>query len=327
MRKIKQSGLTIIICLLQLIASVNAQDFTFSQFYANPLYLNPALAGTEYCPRITLNYRNQWPSLPGTFVAYSAAYDNYSEFLNGGYGIIVNYDRQGESGVSHLTASAMYAYRLRIGRDSDLNFALQAGYGQRAVNWNNVVLPSGMDGSQTPRPENFAEQVRYPDFAGGFVFGFDRKYFFGGAVHHLTQPDISFFGDVSHNLEMKFTIHAGANFGEQDRFRRSYRPTLVVSPNLLYQQQGNFRHLNAGSYFTLEPLVAGLWFRHAFENTDAVIILVGLQQDNYRIGYSYDYTVSQLGNAAGGAHEISFAWILDCQKKSRRPQAIKCPSF
>ena len=37
-----------------------AQDPLFTQFYANPLYLNPALAGAARCPRINLNYRNQW---------------------------------------------------------------------------------------------------------------------------------------------------------------------------------------------------------------------------------------------------------------------------
>ncbi len=45
-----------------------AQDPEFTQFYANPLYLNPAFAGTARCPRICLNYRNQWPGITGTFV-------------------------------------------------------------------------------------------------------------------------------------------------------------------------------------------------------------------------------------------------------------------
>ena len=63
------------------IAETSAQDYTYSQFYANPLYLNPAMAGSEYCPRLILNYRNQWPSLPEAFVSYSASFDRYSEFL------------------------------------------------------------------------------------------------------------------------------------------------------------------------------------------------------------------------------------------------------
>jgi len=54
-----------------------AQDPEFTQFYANPLYLNPAFAGTARCPRVNLNYRNQWPAISGTYVTYSASYDQH----------------------------------------------------------------------------------------------------------------------------------------------------------------------------------------------------------------------------------------------------------
>ena len=52
-----------------------AQEPTFTQFYANPLYLNPAFAGSNKCPRVNLNYRNEWPNLSGNYVTYSASYD------------------------------------------------------------------------------------------------------------------------------------------------------------------------------------------------------------------------------------------------------------
>ncbi|MBE0637495.1 MAG: PorP/SprF family type IX secretion system membrane protein [Bacteroidales bacterium] len=326
MIKIKEIGFILVIFFIVLNAALS-QDFPYSQFYANPLYLNPALAGTEYCPRITTNYRNQWPSLPGTFVAYSASFDRFSEFFNGGLGLQINYDKQGEAAINNLLVSGMYAYRLTISRSVEANLALQAGYGQRSADWNELLLPSGLTGGQSPAPEEFNGNVNYVDFGGGFLMGIGEKYFLGGAVHHVTQPNIGFFENQEHILGMKITIHAGANFGQEDRYRRSYGSSLEVSPNILYQQQHGYKHLNAGSYFSLSPFVLGLWFRHAFENSDAVIILLGLQQDQYRFGYSYDYTVSQLSNAAGGAHEVSFSYIFPCDKKSKRPRAIKCPSF
>ena len=63
-----------------LVNEVKAQDPTFSQFFANPLYLNPAMAGTNICPRISLNHRNQWPGIGKTYVTYSASYDQYENF-------------------------------------------------------------------------------------------------------------------------------------------------------------------------------------------------------------------------------------------------------
>ncbi|MFN5148175.1 MAG: type IX secretion system membrane protein PorP/SprF, partial [Flavobacteriia bacterium] len=65
----------------------NAQDPTFTQFYANPLYLNPALAGSYGCSRFALNYRNEWPALSGNYVTYSASYDQYFKNISGGFGL------------------------------------------------------------------------------------------------------------------------------------------------------------------------------------------------------------------------------------------------
>jgi hypothetical protein len=72
MKKILFSLLFSFNCLVLL-----AQDPTFTQFYANPVYLNPALAGSSGCPRVALNYRNQWPQLTGNYVTYAASYDSY----------------------------------------------------------------------------------------------------------------------------------------------------------------------------------------------------------------------------------------------------------
>ena len=50
-----------------------AQDPHFSQFYANPMYINPAFAGSTNHGRIVTNARNQWSSIAGTFTTMSAS--------------------------------------------------------------------------------------------------------------------------------------------------------------------------------------------------------------------------------------------------------------
>jgi type IX secretion system PorP/SprF family membrane protein len=97
--------------------TVLAQDPEFTQFYANPLYLNPAFAGSTRCPRISLNYRNQWPALSGTFVTYSASYDQYVDVLGGGIGLLVLNDKAGEGTLTTSNISAVYAYQLNVTRD------------------------------------------------------------------------------------------------------------------------------------------------------------------------------------------------------------------
>lgn len=333
MLKNKKTILLVLLLLASGYQVIRSQDLTYSQFYANPLYLNPALAGAESCPRVFLNYRNQWPSLPGAFASYAASFDGYSDFLHGGYGVQVDYNKAGEAAISKMMASAIYAYRLNVSSEMTAHLAVQAGYGQRSLRWDELVFASGIDPGTGdplppgPPPQDFTGDVSYLDFATGMLIGYQDKYFFGAAVHHLSQPDISFMGSSEYPLNMKITVHGGANIGGEGRSRRSYSPSLMISPNFLYQQQGEYRHLNLGSYFTFEPFVAGIWYHHAFENPDAMIISLGISQEQYRIGYSYDYTLSGLSNATGGAHEISLVWIFDCDKKRKRSRAIKCPTF
>src|SRR4051812_27357085 len=84
-------------CLLLLSAvSVKGQDPHFTQFYANPLYLNPAFAGSAHCPRITLNYRNQWPALQGQFITASFSYDQQIPSISSGIGLMALTDNAGE---------------------------------------------------------------------------------------------------------------------------------------------------------------------------------------------------------------------------------------
>src|SRR5438034_6204383 len=86
-----------------------AQDPEFTQFYANPLYLNPAFAGTARCPRICLNYRNQWPNISGTYITYSASYDQHFDKLAGGLGLLVTNDKAGQGTLTTTNASLMYS--------------------------------------------------------------------------------------------------------------------------------------------------------------------------------------------------------------------------
>jgi len=64
----------------------SSQDISFSQFYANPLYLNPAFSGSVGIPRIALQYRDQWSGFGNAFTTYSAAFDMPVKKLQGGIG-------------------------------------------------------------------------------------------------------------------------------------------------------------------------------------------------------------------------------------------------
>jgi type IX secretion system PorP/SprF family membrane protein len=181
-----------------------------------------------------------------------------------------------------------------------------------------------ISGTEAP-PERLS--VGDVDFASGFVLGYNERLYLGAAVHHITMPDLSFYQGNTSRLDMRITVHAGALFDLNQGLQGSENEQLSFSPNILYMQQGDFHQLNAGMYVNFYPFVSGLWMRHNFENSDALIVLLGFQQPEFKIGFSYDFSLSKLGLPSGGTPELSFVWLLPCPKKEFKYKAIKCPSF
>src|SRR3954471_14488121 len=83
--------------------TVTAQDPQFSQFYAAPLYLNPAFAGSTGQARAGLNYRNQCPAIDANFTTMSAFFDYYIEDKKSGVGMIMTRDVEGLAGLRSLS--------------------------------------------------------------------------------------------------------------------------------------------------------------------------------------------------------------------------------
>lgn len=319
--------------LLMIASEAIAQDPHFSQFYANPLYLNPALAGVTICPRAIVNYRNQWPAMGKAYNTYNFSYDQYVAFLHGGVGFLVTADRTGEGNLNTTVVSLMYAYKFNFTSKLQASGALKAGYYQRRLVWENLRFEDMLDprggGFTLPTKEKQPDNtsIGAPDFSAGVFLAYDDIFYGGITADHLTEPKNGFYAENQTKLHMKFTIHGGANISLHKNGSKTEEREFSLSPNILYQQQFNYRQLNIGLYLTFDPFVAGLWYRHAFENMDALIPMLGLHYKNLRIGYSYDYTLSQLGGSSGGSHEVSASWQFPCIEKRRHIRAIKCPRF
>ncbi len=310
------------------------QDASFSQFYANPLYLNPALAGTGECSRIMLNYRNQWPAMPNAFITYSASADHYVDALSGGVGILFNSDNSGNGAITTNRISGIYSYHLKLGDNTSLNAGFKGTYHMQKLNWDKLIFQDmidpvtgninpGMSGEATPAKLS----VSSVDFSGGLLLGIKKKYYIGFAADHLTQPNLSYYSENSSPLYLKYTVHAGMTLdfgGSNYRYNSS---NIIFSPNILYQQQQDARQLNGGFYVEKQPIIVGFWYRHNFSNPDGVLFLIGIKQNKFRFGYTYDLTLSKLKSNTGGAHELSFAFLVNCNNKRNKPGAIKCPEF
>ena len=316
-------------------AGASAQDVPFSQFYANPIYLNPAFAGSAVAPRISLTYRAQWPGLVSPYTTVSASYDQYFNDLHGGIGAIIMTDRQGDHGIlSTSQLGLVYAFHFQITRDIRMSAALQTSLVQNALNWNTYLrFPSqinpetgftyGIDG--ITKPDKTSRMSL--DFNFGMLVS-GNQWYGGLAVSHLTQPNQAFYSED--RVPMKITLHGGGflNVSEEERRQSSLGlGSPIISPNIVYQYQGGMHYFNYGVYLDWVPFLVGVWFRHGTENIDAFIFQVGVQQDYFKVGYSYDVTVSKLSNSTAGSHEVTLGLLLPVPEQKKKVKAIRCPSF
>ena len=312
------------IASLAIAATALAQDPTFTQFYANPVYLNPALAGSTGCPRIGMNYRNEWPQLTGNYVTYSLSYDSYVKNISGGLGFIALHDQQGRGTISTTMVGAIYSYNLKITRKFSMMAGVRAAYFQKYLDWSKLTFGDMIDPRrgfiyQTGDVPRGNGRRGFFDASAGLV-GYTDIFYFGVAAHHLNRPDESMILGTS-KLPMRFTGHAGANI---KLGRNKFSNSTSISPNVIYQYQNGFQELSIGTYIRYENFTAGAWYR----NRDAFILCLGIQTPKFKIGYSYDITVSKLGNGvSGGSHEVSLGFNLACKKKAKNFRKISCPSF
>ena len=315
-----------LIILLLLFASrgVIAQDPTFTQFYANPLYLNPAFAGSHGCPRFALNYRNEWPQLSGNYVTYSASYDQFFKNISGGFGVLATHDQQGQGTIKTSMLGLIYSYHLQLGRKWKMMFGARASWFQKSLDWDKLTFGDMIDPRRgfiysTGDVPRGGSRGFFDASAGMLVF---NKHFFAGAAwHHMNRPNESMIiGDSP--LPWRFTGHAGAEI--QLGKKSKYSNGTSIMPNVIYQYQNGFQELSVGTYVKYGSFNVGAWYR----NRDAFILTIGINTGKFKLGYSYDVTVSKLNNGvSGGSHEISMGINLTCKKKPVSFKTISCPSF
>ncbi len=312
----KLKKLPLLFCLLLLVSSTRAQDAVFSQFYAAPVQLNPAFAGSTFAPRFAVNYRSQWFNFPNAYTTFSASYEQFLERTNSGVGLTVMSDNAGDGIYKTLSAGFVYSYRLQILDDLFLKGGLELGVVQERLDWERLIFLDQIDDlngpglpSQEERPERLTNS--YVDISSGFLL-YSSQFYLGLTLKHLNRPSQSYL-TINENLQegipMRFSVHAGAEFSLSGNNKRGSQTFL--SPNVIFVRQGAFVQINAGAYMGVGAFYFGSWFRHTVENPDAVIFLAGLKQGIFKLGYSFDWTISDFGIDNGGAHELSLILNLD----------------
>jgi len=316
--------------ILLLVASlaVAAQDFHLSQYEMAAQYLNPALTGM-YCGekgdyRVAADYRSQWlsPSLKPystAFLAYDMPVSKWGQDFGVGAYIINN-----RSGISSLNAfnfmlSGAYNITGSSKGKHTLSTGLQVGILHRNFDPGNftydVQYSESMDGfdSAIPNEENFATS----SLTGFDVnFGIFYKYTemdakthpFGGlSVYHVTQPNESFSINKI-KTPMRFNLHGGCDFEVNEK--------LTLTPRVLYMNQVRATELNIGmlTCYKITNTACSAILQCDYRYKDALILGLGLKQNEHIFRVAYDINTSGLGPYLGGRGSWEFSLVLKGRK-------------
>lgn len=326
-----------------------SQDKHFTQFYAAPLTLNPALTGAfEGRYRVGAIYRDQWRKVLEnpikTFAVaadlrFSAPGKRVKEDAIG-LGIMFFNDKVSVVDFSTTQIAVSMAYHKSLDSDNSqfLTLGIQGGLTQRNVNYESLDFHDEFDGitgytfgTGEELPEN---NLSFTDFNVGLNYtaevGRSGRIFAGLALHHFLQPQVSFYenDDTGDKLYMKISGQLSANIP----LSRDGRVSLL--PRFLIAKQGPHMEINTGTNFRVAmgqygstALHFGSWVRPVRNESamglDAVVALVGIEFSNVLVGLSYDLNLRALqAKQRQSAFEISVAYLGEYENEE-----ILCPKF
>ena len=272
---------------------VEAQDPEFSHYYNSMTYLNPAMAARDTMDYAQYKYRNQWPSLSGTFVTHYTDYAHYFPKLNAAAYMSLSSDLAGNI-LGTNRVSLGYSQKVKLKGCWGLQAGLELTYFERVLDWEKLTFGDLID----PR-RGFIYSGGQP-IGDGRAQGLDvsagalvtcESFYVGFSGHHINQPNQSVIEGES-RLPFKWGIQTGYKH-LWDKFG--------IEPYAFYRQQASFNQLLGG----INLSYAGFTIGYAYRAKDAMIGLAGYDGKRFRVFYSYDATISKLGTATTGSHELS----------------------
>lgn len=309
-----------------------SQDIHFSQYFASPLSLNPALAGQyEGDFRFMTNYKNQWVAVSkNSFKTFAASADAaiYKKKIFAGLSFFN--DKAGDAKMGTNAIHLSLASKISLNDDNSLVAGIQTGWAQRSVDINGVTWDSQFDGKifdntlpsgETELPANYS----YFDISSGVYWKCNVNNNVivdaGVAAFHLNSPKQSYYGNGD-RLHPKLAFHGSSEIKTQNK-------NYTYVPSFMILTQGATNEFNIGmmvrynlgmdSKYTGINVSSNIFFGAYYRIKDAAILCFQYEYKNtFALGISYDVNLSKLRTASyfRGGGEISLSYKLFRPQKS-----------
>ncbi len=261
----------------------------YSQYMLNDLAINPATSGKDEFADIRSNNRYQWIGItdaPRTYMlTISAPFKNRHH----GWGTHVYTDVVGPT--RRVGIKMSYAYHIKLAKKTRMSLGLSAGLQQWGIDGSKITLHDAGDDYLLTQYQT----KLLPDFGAG-IYVHNDKWYLGLSLPQLYQSPIKLYSDnntadlVTHFLlNGAYKINVGEKFKVEPSFMLKYaNPTPVM--------------IDGGLRVIFKDQI---WLGTTYRHNDAVSALVGFMYKNYlSIGYSYDFTTSNLKKYSTGTHEL-----------------------
>ncbi len=285
--------------LLLILASANitfAQHQSFySQYIYSGLLINPAYAGSQDALSVAAAYRNQWTGFDGAPKNLSLALHTPLKNKKTNIGLLVANENFGLSNQTGVNLA--YAYRIKS-HEHSLSFGLQAGIDLLKTDWNQVKTTDKND----PIFTSGLETRSIPTFGAGVYYKGTNCYA-GLAVPTLYKLDSkSSFSPYAFNLYSGMLIRL--------------KNEVVIKPSALVKYIKNSPiQWDVTTTFYLSKIM-GVGF--GYRSNDAVYAFLDIKiNDQFNLGYAYDFTTSQLKNYSSGSHEILLRYLFKYNVNSK----------
>ncbi len=317
------------------------QDLHFSQYFNAPMLVNPA--NTGFIPdanyRLGVNYRDQWTNIPVPYQTMSA-YGDVQLLRNqltygwlGVGGAVI----QDDAGAGDLISTSVYgsvAYHQLLGQSSLISAGFNAGWSQKRIDLSKLTFGDQWNGkffdAALPTNEPITQtSVSYLDLQAGLNYAYfpnDNVYINAGfSVQHVNQPRETFYAD-NNQIPRRYIGFLYVSIKLSDM--------VIINPSGYYTNQARASETMLGGYISYNlsgdgdrQLLGGLFYRFG----DAAVPMVGYQLSGLKMIFSYDATVSSLGNFNQhvGAYEFSLVYTGSYASRNLfgRSRDFRCPSF
>ncbi len=267
------------------------QDAMFSHYMFNGLFVNPAYAGSKEFVNTTLIARKQWTGFEGSPSTQIASLHAPLNDRRVGLGAVISNDKIGITNQTEFYGSYAYHIPMQTGK---LSLGLSAGFSYFKSKFSDLTVWDSDD----PVYETNSLSNILPNFGGG-VYYYSRKFYAGLSVPKILSydPDQSFHAEVErvHKMSRHYYFTSGViltNGGEL-KFRPSFLVKYVTNAPLQYD-------------INLNVLISDIiWFGGSYRSGDAAVLILEYQVNKkLRVGYSYDFTLSEIRRHSTGSHEI-----------------------